>query len=125
MLHIESGRTLRAHELETIERLLCFGRDIVCKRELNLPYSKSPDIVWRDEQWEIKYAHGDSAHNIANALRKAKKQSQSIVIDISGARREIENAIPQVKERMYNSKRIKKVLVLSKNRYCLISRSML
>jgi len=125
LLRIESGRTLRAHEVETIERLLRFGYDIVCNQESNLPYTKVADIVWRNELWEMKYLTGDSKHNIANNLRKAKKQSQNIVLDISSAKREIENAIPQVTDKMHNSKKIRKVLIVSKNRYCLIERNLI
>jgi hypothetical protein len=116
---------VRPEEFDTIEKLLRFGIDIVCKKELNVPYQQTADIIWKKEIWEIKCLFGNSRHTIRNNLRKAKKQSKNIVIDISNSRIKIGGAISHISDFMRRNKDIKKILIVNKNTYCIIDRSAL
>jgi hypothetical protein len=125
LLRIETGRTLQNHEVATINKLLRFGYDIFCQIEANLPYTKVADIVWRNEQWELKSIIGKSENTIADSLRKAKKQSGNVVMDISRSSISVERTIGKVKITLKRHKTIQKVLLIDKNRYCIIDRSAL
>jgi hypothetical protein len=125
LLKTETGRTLHGHEVATLTKLLWFGHDIFCQIEANLPYIKVADIVWQNEQWEIKGVSGGSKHTIANSLQKAKKQSRNIVLDISDSEISMERIIGKVKIGLIRHKTIKRVLIVDKSSYCVIDRSAL
>ena len=123
LLKIESGRTLQNHEIATINKLLQFGYDIFCQAEANLPYIKVADIIWCNEQWEIKSTKAKGKNTVAHRLQAGKRQSKNIILDVSESNKPIERLIGQVKIGMCRSKTIKKVLVLYKNEYCIIDKS--
>jgi hypothetical protein len=123
LLKTETGRSLQGHEVDIINKLLQFGFDVFCQIEANLPYVKVADIVWRNEQWELKGLTGGSRYTVKNNLRKAKKQSRNIVLDISRSQVNISSAVNHVKDYMRDTKRINKVVLICKNEYCIIDRS--
>jgi hypothetical protein len=123
--HFENGKTILPHELDTVKVLSYFGFDIVCKQESNVPYEHTADIVWKNEVWELKGITGDSRHTIRNNLRKAKKQSQNIVLDISNSKIQMNSAINHTVDRMKDNKQIKKVLIVDKTDYCIIEKGLL
>lgn len=53
-VHFEPGRIVKPNELLTIEKLLRFGYDIICQKEIDLPGHHIADIIGQDEAWEIK-----------------------------------------------------------------------
>jgi len=123
--HFEPGKTIQAHELDIVQKLLYFGSDIACKQESNVPYEHTADIVWRNEVWELKGITGSSRHTVRNNLKKAKKQSQNIVLDISESNIQIQSAINHSIDRMKDSRKIRKVFIIDKFDYCIIDRSLL
>jgi hypothetical protein len=125
LLKTETGRTLQSHELSTLLKLLQFGQDIFCQIEANLPYTKVADIVWQNEQWEVKGITGHTRYTVRNNLRKARRQSANIVLDISGSTIKMSSAINQVKDMMSRNKQIRKVLVIDQDTYCIIDKSVL
>lgn len=124
-LKIQTSRILHHHELVTLMKLIKFGYDIFCQTEKNLPYTKVADILWQNEQWEIKSITGSTRHTIKNSLRKAKQQSANIIIDISTCRLKINSVINHVQDHMRDSKKIKKVIIIQNNNYCIVTRNTL
>jgi hypothetical protein len=125
LLKTETGRTLQSHEITAVNKLLKFGYDIFCRVEANLPYVKVADIVWQNEQWEIKSISGNSRHTVRNNLRKARKQSVNIVLDTTNSKIRINSAINRAKDMMRRNKQIKKILILDRENYCIIDRSVI
>lgn len=123
LIKIEAGRILHEHEMMIITKLLKFGDDIFCITESNI--IKTADIVWRDELWELKHLHGNSQDTLISRLRKAKKQSSRIVIDLSRSSISIIRSIGTIKDVLRKNKTIIKVLVISKNEYCIVDRAMI
>lgn len=125
LLKTEAGRVLHSHEVETPHKLLRFGYDIYCQIEANLPYVKVADIVWRDDTWEMKNITGGTRYTIKNNLKKAKRQSASIILDISGSPIGMQSAINHTRDRMRDSRSIRTVLIIDSDSYCIIERSAL
>jgi len=125
LLKIQAGRILHAHEMTTITKLLQFGDDIFCQTESHNPGTKTADIVWKNEFWEIKYVNGNSRETIVRRLKKAKKQSKRIIIDISGSKISAQRAFGKIKDYFRKNKEIIKIFIISKEGYCIIDRAML
>ena len=125
MLKIETGRTLHAHEVATINKLLSFGHDIYCQIEANLPYINVADIMWQNEQWEIKNVTANSQRTIEDSLRKAKRQSSFIIMDISASTLTLERSTGKIAVAMRRHRSIKKVMIFDESRYCTIDKSMI
>jgi hypothetical protein len=121
-LHIEIGRVLRPHEQDTVDALLAFGFDIVCKNESNVPYQHTADIVWRNENWEIKAPTGNTRHTVRNNLRRGKRQSANIIIDISWSQVKMSSAINSMKKHVRESRETKKAMIVCHGEYCVIER---
>lgn len=123
----KSGRILydvphkrKIHEVETAETLLRFGENVIFLKPSNIPHIHTPDCVWRGEKWEMKAPSGNSAANIIRAFREAMDQSGNIIIDISGSRRSVEQAVRDILShiRARKAPRFRKMLVLNRKVYC-------
>lgn len=123
LIKIESGRILHKHEIETVMKLLCFGDDIFCQAESKL--IKTADIVWRNEAWEIKNITGGTRNTIKNSIEKARKQSRYIILDMSDSSISLERSLGKIKTLFIYNKKIIKILIISKQKYCLLDRFML
>ncbi len=122
-IRCEAGRTLSPDEQETVQKLAAFGEDIVCQKESN--QRTSADIIWRGELWELKNPLGATRHTIKNNLRKAKRQSGRIIIDISRSRILLSSAINHSRDHMRRTKQVREIILIARDSYCLIDRSML
>jgi hypothetical protein len=112
---------LHSHEIETIDLLRRFGDDVTHITPSQKPGTRTPDIKWRGERWEIKSVSGNSRANIVHALQSAKSQSPNIVICISKTKRGPDSILRDVGHYFYGSKSVKQVLVIIKDRYCIFS----
>jgi len=123
VLHVKATRRLHDHEIITLTKLLRFGEDIICQAESKL--TKTADIIWRGEEWEIKSVIGKSRNTIKNSVRKARKQSHHIIIDLTNSSFTIERSLGKIKALMSYNKEILKLFILSKENYCVLDKTML
>jgi len=120
-LSFDKPHSLHSHEVETIEKMRCFGDSVKCIAPNHKSNSKTPDIEWRNEYWEIKTIAGRSKGNIEHALAAAKKQSRNVIICVPKTKRNPETICHEVSQYFYGSKSIQKVLVIIGHKYCAIS----
>ena len=77
----QSRKQLRFHEVNAILLLFdYFDTDITC---ISPGSGKTPDLRIRGIEWELKSPQGDGVKTIENILKKAAKQSDSIILDLS------------------------------------------
>jgi hypothetical protein len=76
----------------------------------------TPDISIKAVKWEIKSPIGTSVNNIRKNMREAGLQSHNIVIDIRRSKLHQTRAIGYIKQYMLTSRKLKRVLVITKNK---------
>jgi hypothetical protein len=112
-----------AHEIETVNRLIKFGDDIVLLKPSKIKGDRTPDMVWRGELWEIKRPDCGDKENVARAIKDARKQSNNIVLDI--ARNGIERVISYIHYYFGTDKWSKaKIFVFNHEKYCVLTRNL-
>jgi hypothetical protein len=74
------GRKVKPHERETAERLAAAGHDVHFLAESGV--GKSADALIDGKQWEFKTVNGTSPDTVTQQLRKGRKQSPRIVLDL-------------------------------------------
>ena len=126
MTKIKHGNTIipygahpEEHERETAKFFNKLGKDV---EFLTPSYTKgvaSPDIKMGGIVWEIKAPKGNSSRTIENNLRTALKQSESIIIDLRRIKLDEHKAISQIKKLFGISKKIKRILIISKEQILL------
>ena len=108
--------------------LTLIGGDVKFLPESHIPNIKNPDCEWQKTIWEIKTLYGNSKNNTENVIRDARKQSFYIIINASLTSRSIERVMIDVLHCLTSDHKnscIKQVLVLGRNHYSIIKRSML
>ena len=123
---IKFGRTIiplkhcpHPHELNTAKFFNKLGKDV---EFLTPSYTKgvaSPDIQMDGIVWEIKSPKGSSSRTIENNLRTALKQSENIIIDLRRIKLDEHKSISQIKKLFNVSKKIKRILIISKEQVLL------
>jgi hypothetical protein len=73
---------LENHEEETIDFLRNFGHDIEFLLPKQEKGARTPDIKMGGEFWEIKTIFGNNKHTIQQVLKRARKQSNKILLDL-------------------------------------------
>lgn len=110
----ESRRYLRSHEILVFRVLLeYFNTDIVCI----VPSShKTPDIKVDDTRWEVKSPKGKDKNTIENILKKAAKQSENTVLDLSRIKMSDDRALSRTRFYLQNNKHcLRRLLVITKD----------
>ncbi len=69
------------HELETASVFLADGDDVEFIAPSRTKGSRTPDVKINGVLWEMKTPMGKGRSSVANALRRAVKQSDSVIID--------------------------------------------
>jgi hypothetical protein len=120
-LTFDKPHFLHSHEIETIDIIRRFGDDIEHISPSQKPNTKTPDIKWRGEEWEIKTISGKSRANIVHALASAKKQSSNIIICVNKTKRSPDAICREISHYFYGSKSIKKILAIIGQQYCIFT----
>ena len=109
-----SRKQLRFHEVNAILLLLdYFDTDITC---LSPGLGKTPDIRIKGIEWELKSPQGDGVKTIENILKKAARQSDSIILDFSRIKMNGNQAFSRTRHYLHNNKqRIKRLIIITKN----------
>lgn len=79
---ITNGVVMEAHEYVTINVLLELGEDVELVKKSRTPHTKSPDIVMRGMDWEMKSPTGKTKRPIERIMHRAARQSENIIIDL-------------------------------------------
>ena len=110
----QSRKQLRFHEVNAILLLLdYFDTDITC---ISPGFGKTPDLRIKGIEWELKSPQGDGVKTIENILKKAAKQSDSIVLDFSRIKMNGNQALSRTKYYLHNNKHgIKRLIIITKN----------
>ena len=66
---------------------------------------KTPDLLVKNEIWELKSPKGDSKNTMRNNIKGARKQSTSIVIDLRRCKMNRERAISRIRDAYKKRKR--------------------
>ena len=114
-------------EINLAERLSRFGDDVLLIKASNQPGIKTPDCFWRNGYWELKTINkkANSQKNVFRLLKDAASQAPNIIIDCSLTKRSLLQVSRDIIRYInkYCSHRVRKVLVLDSDKYCIIIRN--
>ena len=111
-----NGVVLEAHELATVVFFTELGHDIELIPKSNVEGLHLPDIVMDGLKWEIKSPKGDGRWVIMNTLQSAAKQSENVIIDLRRIKLSQEKCLLSLNREFEHSKKIKRMLVITKTR---------
>ncbi|MBQ3353503.1 hypothetical protein IJG89_04185 [Candidatus Saccharibacteria bacterium] len=79
-------------------------------------HMKSPDLLIKNEIWELKSPRGNSKNTIHNIFVTSRKQSYNVIIDLRRCRMNEQNAFARIRD-AFNKRRRKKcqLLVITKH----------
>jgi hypothetical protein len=105
------------HEILTAKALACAGYEIEFKINKNIEFTKSPDIMINNEDWEMKSPRSTKLVAIERNLKKAYHQSKNIVFDSQRMGRLPDKSIQKELIKQFNlTKNIKKLLFVNRKR---------
>lgn len=102
------------HELETASFFANTGKDVEFLKPSNTKGSKTPDIKMDGILWEMKTPMGKSKNTIFNALRRAVKQSENVIIDLRLTKVPDEQAVKNLRFSIAKIRSVKRVVVVTK-----------
>lgn len=76
----------------------------------------TPDVSIKGIKWEIKSPIGSSANNIQKNMREASAQSENIVIDLRRSKLHQTRALGYIKQFTDRYRKLKRVVVIAKNK---------
>ena len=112
----QNGVHLQEHEYATVKLFLDKGVDIELIPRSQIKKFRQPDIMMGGVAWEIKAPIGTGKKNIENILQGASEQSRNIIIDLIRSKMPEEDAIKGYEQYFKQSKRIKRMKIIKKNR---------
>ena len=78
---IEAGTNVWPHELRTAQSLAIAGYNVHFVRKSDIAYEKTADVLLNGELWEFKAPTADHLKAIERNLKRARWQSDRIVLD--------------------------------------------
>jgi len=102
-------------EFETARYFADMGKEVVFIAPSKINNIKSPDILMDGVEWEIKCPTGSSDRTIENNLRKALKQSNSIIFDLRHIRVSEQKSINDLENRFHRIAKFKRLYIIKKN----------
>lgn len=110
-----NGVSLEKHENETIVFFTELGYDIELIPPSNSPKAKTPDFMMNGVAWEMKSPQGKSKSSLEHIFKKAIKQSENIIIDLSHSKMKEEIALKEIERRFDQTSSCRKLKVITKN----------
>ena len=110
-----NGVSLEKHENETIVFFTELGYDVELIPPSNSPKSKTPDFMMGGVAWEMKSPQGKSKISLEHIFKKATKQSENIIIDLSHSKIEERIAIKEIERRFSQTSSCRKLKVITKS----------
>ena len=113
----------KAHELETARVLSTYGVDVEFLKEVYEDGKRNPDVRMLGGIWEFKAPKGDSEQStISNQFKRARKQSQHLVLDLRRTPLDDELAIGQAVRRFRGQTKISSLIIIDKHELLTIHR---
>ena len=113
----------KAHELETARVLSTYGVDVEFLKEVYEDGKRNPDVRMLGGIWEFKAPEGDSEQStISNQFKRARKQSQHLVLDLRRTPLDDELAIGQAVRRFRGQTKISSLIIIDKHELLTIHR---
>ncbi len=113
---VPNGAILKPHELATVVLLTELGFDVTLIPKSNRYGEHTADIKMAGVEWEIKSPKGKGKYLIQNTLHKAATQSENVIIDLRRIKLNEECALMQLKKEFPLSKRLQRMVVVTKRR---------
>ena len=110
-----NGVSLEKHENETVVFFTELGYDIELIPPSNSPKSKTPDFIMGGIAWEMKSPQGKSKTSLEHIVKKASKQSENIIIDLSHSKMKEDTAIREVEKCFYQISSCRRLKIITKN----------
>ena len=111
-----NGVILQAHELATVVFFTELGYDIELIPKSNTEGVHKPDIKMDGLEWEIKSPKGDGKWVISNIMKKAKRQSENLIVDLRRSKLPQDKSISLLTREFEHSKRLKRMKIITKSR---------
>lgn len=113
---IPNGVLLEKHENETVLYFTKLGYEIELIPPSNCLGNKTPDFLMDGVAWEMKSPQGKGKSSLEHTFKKAKKQSENIIIDLQRSKMNEQDAIEEIIKRFQQTKSCKKLKIITKNR---------
>lgn len=101
-----------AKERYVAEKLIQTGYNVIF---IPVRTTKTPDIIYRGMEWEIKTPCGKSSRTIENCVRMALRQAENIVIDLSEIQRSEEQAWKDAVKQFQIQPMLRRMIVVMKD----------
>ncbi len=110
-----NGVSLEKHENETIVFFTELGYDVELIPPSNSPKSKTPDFMMGGVAWEMKSPQGKSKTSLEHIFKKATRQSENIIIDLSHSKMKEEIAIKEIEKRFHQTSSCRKLKIITRS----------
>lgn len=111
---IPNGVILEEHEYRTVLFFTELGVDIELLPRSNKAGEHSADLKMKRLIWEMKAPKGEGKALIKNTLQKAARQSENVIVDLRRTKRHQTKCLNEIKREFSNSKRIKRIKIITK-----------
>ena len=111
---IPNGVSLEKHENETVVFFTNLGYDIELIPPSNSPKTRTPDFLMDGVAWEMKCPQGRSKTSLENIIKKASRQSENIIIDLSHSKMEEKAALKEIERRFTQISACRKLKIITK-----------
>lgn len=115
-LRVPKAAEAAPHEVETGRKLANAGHKVEFREIIHGTGIKNPDVIMDGKVWEIKSPKGASEKNtISDQFKRARKQSERLVIDLQRCGLSDDIARSQIERRFFGQIRIKELIIIDKN----------
>lgn len=111
---VPAGVYPEKHEMETANALIMSGQDVVFISPSQTKGVRTPDIEFEGVDWEVKCPFGKSRWTIENQFKRARRQSQNIIIDARHVKIPVDKLLMTV-QTLFERKSIRKLKLLMKD----------
>jgi len=109
-----NGVHLRDHEYATVKLLLENGYDVELIPPSQINGLRMPDIMLHGTPWEMKSPQGGGKCTIMNTIQNGVNQSRNMIVDLRRCKLSDEQALKELKYYLKNSKRLRRLKVITK-----------
>lgn len=111
-----NGVVLETHENATVVFLTEQGYDVELIPPLQQKGARTPDLRMDGVEWEMKAPKSNGKYTLEHSFRSALRQSPNIIFDIRGSKMPQAKCIAEIERRFNDFKKVKRVLIITKQR---------
>ena len=111
-----NGVSLEKHENEVVVFFTELGYDVELIPPSNSPKSRTPDFMMGGVAWEMKSPQGKSKISLEHIFKKATRQSENIIIDLSHSKLKEEVSIKEIEKRFSQTNSCRKLKIITRSR---------